>query len=82
MRIQFGKKECLKLFRLEPLTSSITLSAFSCSVEEYNEYLQNDALRSQNDHIARTWLLRERVTGKIVAYMSLIMDSIKLSFTE
>jgi len=82
MRIQFGKKECLTLFRLEPLTSSIILSGFSCSVEEYNEYLHNDALRSQNDHIARTWLLRERTTGKITAYMSLIMDSIKLSFTE
>jgi len=82
MRIQFGKKEGITLFRLEPLTSSISLSGFSCPIEEYNEYLRNDALRSQNDHIARTWLLRERATGKIVAYMSLIMDAIKLSFTE
>ena len=82
MRIQFGKKEGITLFRLEPLTPSIILSGFSCSVEEYNEYLRNDALRSQNDHIARTWLLRERATGKIATYMSLIMDAIKLSFTE
>ncbi|WP_461257532.1 hypothetical protein, partial [Treponema sp. R80B11-R83G3] len=41
-----------------------------------------DALRSMNDHVALTWLLTERLTGKIAAYMSLIMDAIKLSFTE
>jgi GNAT superfamily N-acetyltransferase len=58
------------------------LSGFSCLIEEYSEYLYNDALHSQNDHIACTWLLRERATGKIAAYMSLIMDAIKLSFSE
>lgn len=82
MRIQFGKKEGVKLFKLEPLTPSITLFGFSCRIGEYNEYLYNDAIRSQDDHIARTWLLRERGTGKIAAYMSLIMDAIKLSFNE
>jgi hypothetical protein len=39
-------------------------------------------MRSMDDHIALTWLLTERSTGKIAAYMSLIMDAIKLSFTE
>ena len=34
------------------------------------------------DHIALTWLLTERNTEKAAAYMSLIMDAIKLSFTE
>jgi ribosomal protein S18 acetylase RimI-like enzyme len=58
------------------------LKGFSCRIEEYNEYLYKDALRSQNDHIALTWLLRERVTGAIAAYMSLIADAIKLSATE
>jgi len=82
MRIQYGKKEGFTLFRLVPLTPSLDLSGFSCPVDEYNEYLRKDALRSQNDHIARTWLLRERATGKIIAYMSLVMDAIKLSFTE
>ena len=72
MRIQFGKKESAILFKLEPLVSSIDLSGFSCPVDEYNEYLYKDALRSQNDHIARTWLLWERTTGKIAAFMSLI----------
>jgi hypothetical protein len=82
VRVQFGKKEDLLLFKLVPLTPLIILSGFSCPVEEYNDYLYNDALRSQNDHIAKTWLLRERATGNIAAYISLIMDAIKLSFTE
>ena len=82
MRIQFGEKEGVKLFKLEPLASPIDISGFSCSVDEYNEYLYKDALRSQNDHIARTWLLRERATGKIAAYMSLIADAVKLSTVE
>jgi len=41
-----------------------------------------DAIRSQNDHIALTWLLRERTIGNIAAYMSLIADAIKLSVSE
>jgi len=32
--------------------------------------------------MALTWLLRERSTGSIAAYMSLISDAIKLSATE
>jgi hypothetical protein len=82
MRIQYGKKEGFTLFRLVPLTPSLDLSGFSCPVDEYNEYLRKEALKSQNDHIARTWLLRERTTDKIIAYMSLIMDAINFSFTE
>jgi hypothetical protein len=82
VRIQFGSKEGLSIFKLKPLTVAISLSHFACSIAEYNDYLTQDALRSQHDHIARTWLLCERATGAIAAYMSLIMDAIKLSFTE
>ena len=56
--------------------------AFDCGVMEYNDYLCKDAEHVMNDHIALTWLIIERSTGKIAAYMSLIMDAIKLSFTE
>ena len=64
------------------MTPSTAFSDFDCGIAEYNDYLFNDALRSMNDHIAFTLLLNERATGKIAAYMSLIMDAIKLSFTE
>jgi hypothetical protein len=82
IRVRFGSKDGLTIFRLDPLTHSISLSHFACPVEEYNDWLFQDAFRSQHDHIARTWLLRERATGSVAAYMSLVMDAIKLSFTE
>ena len=71
-----------RIFLLEQLSEKINLKSFSCSVEEYNEYLRNEALRSQNDQMALTWLFRERSSGDIVAYMSLIADAIKLSTSE
>jgi ribosomal protein S18 acetylase RimI-like enzyme len=67
---------------MEQLSPDISLADFSCPIEEYTEYLLQDALRSQNDHIALTWLLRERSSGAIAAYMSLIADAIKLSVSE
>jgi ribosomal protein S18 acetylase RimI-like enzyme len=71
-----------RLFSLEQLTGKIRLDSFSCSIEEYNEYLRNEAMRSQNDQMALTWLFRERSSGAIAAYMSLIADAIKLSTSE
>ena len=70
------------IFYLEQLTNETLLSDFSCSVAEYNNYLVEDSLRSQTDHVALTWLLRERATGTITAYMSVIADAIKLSLSE
>jgi GNAT superfamily N-acetyltransferase len=69
-------------FYLEPFTTEKTVVLFRCPIDEYNEWLFQDAIRSQKDHIAKTWLLWELKTGKVAAYMSLIMDAIKLSFTE
>ena len=81
-RQEFEKSGRFNEYKLQLLTSSANFDTFDCGLPEYNDYLFNDALRSQNDHIALTWLLIERSTDKIVSYMSLIMDSIKLSFTE
>jgi hypothetical protein len=64
-----------RLFSLEQLTQKTRLDSFSCPIEEYNEYLFQEALRSQNDQMALTWLLLERSTGAIAAYMSLIADA-------
>ncbi|MDR2743233.1 MAG: hypothetical protein LBB98_13935 [Treponema sp.] len=80
--MKFSKTTGSAAFKLEQLDSDALIRVFSCSVEEYDEYLHKDAMRSQNDHIALTWLLRERFTGKIAAYMSLIADAIKLSVSE
>jgi len=71
-----------KFFYLEQLSPETSIDDFSCSVSEYNDYLINDALRSQNDHVSLTWLLRERESNIIISYMSIIADAVKLSFSE
>ena len=81
-RIRISLANVRSYFYLEPLRVNSDLQGFNCSITEYNDYLVNDALRSMNDHIALTWLLTERTTERIAAYMSLVMDAIKLSFTE
>jgi len=78
----FGKSGRPDEFKFVPFISPKSCGSFNCSSSEYNDYLINDALRSQHDHIALTWLLTERSTGKIAAYMSLVMDAIKLSGAE
>jgi hypothetical protein len=81
-RLKITPKNGGDYFFLEPLAPEKPPVSFECPIAEYNDYLFLDALRSQNDHIALTWLLTERSTDKPAAYMSLIMDAIKLSFTE
>jgi GNAT superfamily N-acetyltransferase len=81
-QVKITYKNAGDYFHLGSLTPQQDYSDFQCVVPEYTDYLANDALRSMHDHIALTWLLTERSTGKIAAYMSLIMDAIKLSFTE
>ncbi|MCL2805056.1 MAG: GNAT family N-acetyltransferase [Treponema sp.] len=81
-KILITYKNADNYFYFQPLVSTTDCKNFNCGISEYNEYLFCDALRSMNDHIALTWLLTERTTEKIVAYMSLIMDAIKLSFSE
>jgi len=71
-----------RFFSLEKLTGKIRLDSFFCPIEEYNNYLFQEAQRSQKDQMAITWLLLERSTNVIAAYMSLIADAIKLSTTE
>jgi len=82
MRYEFSKSTRPDEFKLERLVHTKFCKDFNSPIAEYNDYLVKDALRSISDHVALTWLLTERSTGKIAAYMSLIMDAIKLSFSE
>ncbi|MDR1326216.1 MAG: GNAT family N-acetyltransferase [Treponema sp.] len=81
-RLSIDSANASKHFYLEPLAPEKAIGNFNCSVGEYNEYLVEDAPRSQKDHIAKTWFLRELRTDLPAAYISLIADAIKLSFTE
>lgn len=81
-RINITSKNASSYFYFNKLISKTSFGSFKCHIDEYNDYLFNDAIRSLNDHVAKTWLLCEQKTGKIAAYMSLIMDAIKLSSSE
>jgi hypothetical protein len=81
-RLKITSANVNSLFSLKPLSAESELYDFKSSHDEYTDYLLNDAIRSFNDHIAKTWLLREKTSGSLVAYMSLIADAIKLSFDE
>jgi hypothetical protein len=69
-------------FSLERLAAGMPLGQFACHIEEYAGYLREDAFRSQNDRVAQTWILLERESVRIAAYMSLIADAVKLSNAE
>ena len=81
-RIEISHNNANAYFYFQPFSSLTACGNFDCGLPEYNDYLFEDALRSVNDHIAFTWLLTERTTEKTAAYMSLIMDAIKLSGAE
>jgi ribosomal protein S18 acetylase RimI-like enzyme len=82
IRLTIDIKNGPSLFLLERITSSDELITFECSILEYSEYLTKEALKAQNEFVAVTWVLHERKSGSLVAYMSLINDAIKLSATE
>jgi hypothetical protein len=81
-RVALSLDNAKKYFYLNTISDKINVKGFDCSSAEYNDYLTNDALRSMKDYVALTWLLTDNNTGRIAGYMSLIMDAIKLSFTE
>jgi ribosomal protein S18 acetylase RimI-like enzyme len=81
-RIAVAKDNGNKLFHLIQLDETAPLDRFDCRIPEYAEYLKEDALRSQADHVAKTWLLWETERAEIAAYMSLIADAVKLSVEE
>jgi hypothetical protein len=80
--IAITKNNAGEYFRLEQLEEGAPLGVFECRIDEYTDYLREDALRAQADRVAKTWLLREKTGGPIVAYMSLIADAVRLSSTE
>jgi hypothetical protein len=80
--IVINEDNAYQLFRFERLTVSAPVGDFECRIGEYTGYLREEALHAQADHVARTWLLRERESGGIAAYMSVITDAVRLSVAE
>jgi hypothetical protein len=65
-------------FSIERINENHKLESFTCSVAEYALFLKRDALKFQNDYISNSFVLVDKGTGSIAAYISLIADSISL----
>ena len=59
-RIKITIKNAEDFFYLEKLTPEKPPVSFKCPIDEYNDYLLNNAIRSLKDHVAKTWLLCEQ----------------------
>jgi len=59
------------------LSGDISLESFVSKIEEYTEFLKKDALQYQEFLVTNTYLLLNRKTASILAYMSVIADSIR-----
>ena len=67
---------------LLPIGKVKSVSHFSNEYEEYNIFLREEAQHYEDLGISRTHLLIETQNGSILAYMSLVADSIQLSMSE
>jgi hypothetical protein len=67
---------------LVKLSSEMPLGGFISSIEEYTRFLTEDAFLYQELLVTNTFLLIDRTNKNILAYMSLIADSITLSPKE
>jgi predicted SAM-dependent methyltransferase len=67
---------------LLPISEAATVSRFFNEYEEYNAFLKEEALNYENLNISRTHLLFDTRTESVLAYMSLVADSVRLTKSE
>ena len=68
--------------KVEKLSEQNIPDSFSASVQEYSDYLLNRALKSQESMIANTYLLTENDSGKVMAFISFVCDSVSFTVDE
>ncbi|MDA8226421.1 MAG: hypothetical protein M0T74_01720 [Desulfitobacterium hafniense] len=69
-------------FKLVELSVGYRLADFESEFEEYSKFLYEDAIVLQDTAISKTHLLLNKSNADIVAYMTLVTDSIRLSNSE
>ncbi|MCL2441255.1 MAG: IS30 family transposase [Treponema sp.] len=70
-------------FVIEKLDYSHKVSEFNCDNDnEYTLFLKQDAMKHQESHISNTFMLIEKETSVVAAYISLIADSVTLQDDE
>lgn len=66
--------------RIIPLEKGHNLSSFSSSNEDLNDFLHNDACKSQEDLISRTYLCIWQ--SRIAGFFTLVTDTIEVKLVE
>ena len=67
-------------FKIVRLDDNTVFKAFSCSDTDLNNFLFEDAKKYTNELLAATFLVESE--DSIVAYFSLINDSVNLKYNE
>jgi len=57
-------------------------SMFESDIEEYTEFLHENAAKHEKHHVSRTHLLVDKRDKSILAYMSLVNDNVALTVDE
>jgi len=65
---------------MESLKESHNLSVFHCRNDDLNDFLKNDAKKSQDDLISRTYLCLRQ--NNILGYLTLVTDTIEVKLIE
>ena len=82
--IDFLTDDISSLFVIEKLSEKNLSGVFEISTQfkEYKDFLYQDALNYQSIFISQTFLLIEKSTRVIVAYVSLAADTVALKPSE
>ena len=77
-----GIEDQVKLVDYSEIGDGYNISKFESYLEEYNTYIINDALGHQEKNVSHTHVLINKECCDIIAYVTLVTDSICLLPTE
>ena len=69
-------------YSYQELTPESNLEAFKCADGDLNDFLMDEAKDYQTELLAKTYLVVNEETGDLIAYFSLLNDTVRLEDTE
>ncbi len=69
-------------YSFQELTPETNLTAFRCIDDDLNDFLLNEALDYQTELLAKTYLVVNEENGDLIAYFSLLNDTVRLEETN
>lgn len=66
----------------QELTPEVNLESFKCADGDLNDFLWNEAIGYQDELLAKTYLVVNEENGELIAYFSLLNDTIRLEETD